>query len=622
MICLKELQKVKLKFCGVTNKEDFSLAAVSKADYIGVIFAKSRRRVSAEDVASWIGSTRFRKGQKVSGIFVNASAEEIIKTVQESGIDVVQCHGTETPELLDEVKYKTGVRVFKTIHHKEGAEKLISTYAQAADGFVIDTKVSGAWGGTGTSFDWQAVPGYMKEAKKHHKECLIAGGVIPENVRELIKYKPGGVDVSSGIETNGRKDEHKMAQMEAQVKGTYTFPDEFGRFGDFGGKYVPETLMNALEELEEAYSEIKNDDEFFEALHQEWKTFSGRPTALTFAENLTKKLGGAKVYLKREDLNHTGAHKINNAIAQALLAKRMGKTKIIAETGAGQHGVATATAAARFGLTCKVFMGKEDMRRQELNVFRMELLGAEVIEVTSGSQTLKDATNEAIRHWVTHVEDTYYLIGSAVGPHPYPMMVRDFQSVIGRESKQQMMEYTGRLPDEIVACVGGGSNAIGMFHPFINDSVSLTGVEAAGKGTETNAHAATLTKGTRGVLHGSLSYLLQDEGGNITEPYSISAGLDYPGIGPEHAHHKDTGRVSYVAVTDKEAMGALKLLSETEGILPAIESAHALASVVKQAPVLGPDKTILVCLSGRGDKDVHTIKSYAEGGTGSHDTAD
>ncbi|WP_245579641.1 tryptophan synthase subunit beta [Alteribacter aurantiacus] len=605
---------MKLKFCGITTKEDFSKAAKSKADYLGVIFAESKRKVTPHQVASWLQHTQLNEDQYVFGVFVNQSVEDIVHTVESTGITAVQCHGNEAPEVLQQIKAKTGVKVFKTIHHKEGAFEKIDEYSHIADGFVIDTKVEGAWGGTGTSFDWNTVPIYMEEASKVEKECLVAGGITPENVDELIRFNPGGVDISSGIETNGRKDEDKMARTEEKVKKTYQYPDEFGRFGDFGGKYVPETLMNALEELESAYNEIKEDDQFFEALHKEWETFSGRPTAMTYAENLTEKLGGARIYLKREDLNHTGAHKINNAIAQAMLAKRMGKTKIIAETGAGQHGVATATAAARFGLTCKVFMGKEDMRRQELNVFRMELLGAEVIEVTSGSQTLKDATNEAIRHWVTNVEDTYYLIGSAVGPHPYPMMVRDFQSVIGRESKEQMKELIGRLPDEIVACVGGGSNAIGMFHPFIDDPVSLTGVEAAGKGTKTNAHAATLTKGTRGVLHGSLSYLLQDDGGNVTEPYSISAGLDYPGIGPEHAHHKDTKRVNYVAVTDEEAMGALELLSVTEGILPAIESAHALASVVKQAPEMERNQTILVCLSGRGDKDVHTIKSYAEGG--------
>ncbi|MFD1636104.1 tryptophan synthase subunit beta [Evansella tamaricis] len=404
--------------------------------------------------------------------------------------------------------------------------------------------------------------------------------------------------------------------MVLTVKKSYHAPDQFGRFGKFGGKYVPETLMYALEELENAFDRVCKDESFFKELHNEWACYSGRPTPLTKADRLSTFLGGASIYLKREDLNHTGAHKINNAIAQALLAKRMGKEQIIAETGAGQHGVASATVAARFGLKCKVFMGEEDMKRQELNVFRMKLLGAEVIPVTSGGRTLKDATNEAIRHWVTHVEDTYYLIGSAVGPHPYPKMVREFQSVIGRESKEQFLNETGKLPDEIIACVGGGSNAIGMFYPFIEDgNVTLTGVEAAGKGTETQEHAATLSKGRVGVLHGSMSYLLQDESGNITEPYSISAGLDYPGIGPEHSHLRDIERVSYEPITDTEALEALKALCHLEGILPALESAHAVAYAIKRAKEMRQEETILVCLSGRGDKDVHTIQREIGEGT-------
>ncbi|UTR17087.1 tryptophan synthase subunit beta [Salipaludibacillus sp. LMS25] len=404
--------------------------------------------------------------------------------------------------------------------------------------------------------------------------------------------------------------------MSKYVNETYQAPDSFGRFGPFGGKYVPETLMYALEELEEAYISIKEDDSFQRKLLNELKEYSGRPTALTYAERLSDHYGGARIYLKREDLNHTGAHKINNALAQGLLAKKMGKSHIIAETGAGQHGVASATVAARFGLSCKVFMGAEDMRRQSLNVFRMRLLGAEVIEVTSGGKTLKDATNEAIRHWVANVHDTFYLIGSVVGPHPYPQMVRDFQSVIGEESKKQITDRLGKLPDEVVACVGGGSNAMGMFYPFLNDDSDLTGIEAAGKGIETDDHAATLSKGRKGVLHGSLSYLLQDDNGNIIEPYSISAGLDYPGIGPEHAHLRDIGRVHYEAVTDKEAMIALEDLCKLEGILPAIESAHALAYVKKEAAKRHKDDIILVCLSGRGDKDVHTIQEVLGGNEG------
>jgi tryptophan synthase beta chain len=381
-----------------------------------------------------------------------------------------------------------------------------------------------------------------------------------------------------------------------------------GRFGAFGGRYVPETLVNALDELEAAYEEAINDPAFLAELSDLLTRYSGRPTPLYFAERLSETLGGARIYLKREDLNHTGAHKINNALAQGLLAKRMGKREIIAETGAGQHGVASATVAARLGLKCKVFMGEEDMKRQKLNVFRMELLGAEVVPVRSGTRTLKDATSEAIRFWVSTVDTTFYIIGSVVGPHPYPKMVRDFQRIIGDETKSQIMEIEGRLPDYLVACVGGGSNAIGMFYPFIEDaSVSLIGVEAAGHGIETKKHAATISKGSRGVIHGTMTYLLQDEFGQIIEPHSISAGLDYPGIGPEHAYLHDSGRAAYHAITDEEALAALRLLCREEGIIPALESAHAVAEVVKLAPTLSRDHIIVICLSGRGDKDVTQI---------------
>ncbi|MCP3030235.1 tryptophan synthase subunit beta [Halobacillus sp. A1] len=388
------------------------------------------------------------------------------------------------------------------------------------------------------------------------------------------------------------------------------FPDIKGRFGDFGGKYVPETLMGPLQELEEALDEAMSDQAFLDEYHHVLKEYAGRPTSLSYADKLSKQLGGAKIYLKREDLNHTGAHKLNNAIGQGLLAKRMGKKKIIAETGAGQHGVASATVAAKFGLECKVFMGEEDIRRQELNVFRMKLLGAEVISVSSGNGTLKDATNEAIRYWVANCEDHFYLIGSVVGPHPYPRMVRDFQRVIGDESKKQFLEVESELPDRIYACVGGGSNAMGMFYPFLQDPCELIGVEAAGKGIDTPEHAATLTKGTPGVIHGSMTYLMQDVNGQITEPYSISAGLDYPGIGPEHAHLFQTKQVRYESITDKEALSALQLLTEQEGIIPAIETAHALAQAFKEAAEMTPEQTILINLSGRGDKDMATLMEH------------
>ncbi len=391
-------------------------------------------------------------------------------------------------------------------------------------------------------------------------------------------------------------------------------PDKNGRYGKFGGRYVPETLMNALFELEEAFDHYTKDEQFNTELRYLLKQYSGRPTPLYYAERLSKHLGGAKIYLKREDLNHTGAHKINNSLAQALLAKRMGKTKVIAETGAGQHGVASATAAALLGLECKVFMGEEDMKRQQLNVFRMRLLGAEVVPVTSGTRTLKDACNETLRYWVSHVTDTYYILGSVTGPHPYPKMVRDFQRIIGDETREQMLNEQGKLPDYVVAAVGGGSNAIGIFYPFLKDeSVRLIGAEAAGKGTETMEHAATMTKGRHGVFQGSLSYVLQDEHGQVLPAHSISAGLDYPGIGPEHAYLKDSGRASYEPITDVEALEALQLLSRTEGIIPALESAHAIAQTMKLAPTLAADQTIVVNLSGRGDKDVEAIMGYLEG---------
>ncbi|QTX31805.1 tryptophan synthase subunit beta [Aminithiophilus ramosus] len=386
-----------------------------------------------------------------------------------------------------------------------------------------------------------------------------------------------------------------------------------GYYGPFGGRYVPETLMAALDELERTYRALRDEAAFQEELAFLLSRFGGRPTPLYFAERLTAHLGGARIYLKREDLNHTGAHKINNALGQALVARRLGKRRVIAETGAGQHGVATATAAARFGLECTVFMGEEDMRRQAVNVERMKLLGSEVVPVTSGTGTLKDATNEAIRHWAATVEETHYIIGSVVGPHPYPMMVRDFQRVIGDEARRQILADEGRLPDVLLACVGGGSNAMGLFYPFLDDPVALVGVEAAGRGVETGEHAATLGAGRVGVLHGSRSYLLQDGDGQVVEAYSLSAGLDYPGVGPEHSFLKESGRARYVSVTDDEAVEAFRLLCRLEGIIPALESSHALAETMKQAPGLA-GKVLVVCLSGRGDKDMESIASYLRKG--------
>ena len=385
-------------------------------------------------------------------------------------------------------------------------------------------------------------------------------------------------------------------------------PDEHGRFGIYGGKFVAETLMSALAELESLYNDLKDDPVFLREFDLDLAHYVGRPSPLYEAERWSDMIGGGRIYLKREDLNHTGAHKVNNTIGQALLAKYMGKKRVIAETGAGQHGVASATVAARLGLECHVFMGEEDVRRQALNVYRMKLLGAEVIPVTSGSKTLKDAMNEALRDWVTNVDNTFYIIGTVAGPHPYPMLVRDFQSVIGREARAQSLAMTGKLPDALVACVGGGSNAIGLFHPFLSDNeVAIYGVEAGGKGVETGEHAAPLSAGIPGVLHGNRTYLVQDENGQIMHTHSVSAGLDYPGVGPEHAWLKDIGRVNYVDATDTEALAAFHRVTRVEGIMPALETAHALAYAEKLAAEMTPDQHIIVNLSGRGDKDILTV---------------
>lgn len=395
------------------------------------------------------------------------------------------------------------------------------------------------------------------------------------------------------------------------MSSSYNAPDAKGLFGPFGGRYVAETLMPLILDLDKEYTAAKNDPAFLEELTYFQKDYVGRPSPLYFAERLTEYCGGAQIYLKREELNHTGAHKINNCIGQILLAKRMGKTRIIAETGAGMHGVASATVAARFGLPCTVYMGSTDIDRQQPNVFRMKLLGAEVIPVQSGTGTLKDAMNEALRDWVTNVADTFYLIGTVAGPHPYPTMVRDFQTVIGKETKQQMLEKQGRLPDSVVACVGGGSNAIGLFYPFIEDkNVQLIGIEAGGHGINTDKHAASLTAGTPGVLHGNRTYLLQDNDGQITEAHSISAGLDYPGIGPEHSWLHEIKRAEYVVINDDEAMEAFQTCCRLEGIIPALESSHALAEAMKRAPTLPKDHLMVVNLSGRGDKDMQTVMSY------------
>jgi len=409
------------------------------------------------------------------------------------------------------------------------------------------------------------------------------------------------VDINNG----GDKD---LIGIDLSTVDWNSFPDEKGHFGIYGGRFAAETLMDAIEELGDAYESLKDNPQFQKDYDDDLRHYVGRPSPLYHAQRWSKELGGAQIYLKREDLNHTGAHKINNTIGQALLAKHMGKPRIIAETGAGQHGVATATIAARLGLECVVYMGEVDVARQAQNVYRMKLLGAEVIPVSSGSKTLKDALNEAMRDWVTNIDNTFYCIGTVAGPHPYPMMVRDFQTIIGREAKEQCLDQTGRLPDALIACVGGGSNAIGLFHEFLPDlDVQMIGVEPAGLGLDTDQHAAPLSMAKPGVLHGNRMYLLADENGQVTEPHSISAGLDYPGVGPEHCFLKDTGRASYVAITDDEAMEAFHALTRIEGIIPALESSHALAYAMKLAPTMSAEKNIIVNLSGRGDKDINTV---------------
>ena len=597
----------KVKICGLM--EEAHAKAAVQADAAGFVFAPSKRRVTIEHAA------RLAKHLPVDtekiGVFVNAELNEIEEAVEKVPLTMVQLHGDETDELVKSI----GVPVIQafSIRTKEDALKLEKSIA---DYILVDAPGADYRGGSGQVFDWSLLEGLEIDFAR----LIVAGGLNPENVSGAVKQlKPFMVDVSSGVETEGRKDVNKIQAFIKQVKGdlmqkTEEQVDKKGFFGRYGGQFVPETLMKAVKELEDAYAEAKNDPEFSKEYHHYLKEYVGREQPLTFAKRLTEAWGGPKIYLKREDLNHTGAHKINNAIGQALLAIRMGKRKIVAETGAGQHGVATATICALLDLECVVFMGEEDIKRQQLNVFRMKLLGARVESVTKGSATLKDAVNEALRYWVANVEDTHYLIGSALGPHPFPTMVRDFQSVIGNETKRQILDLEGRLPDAILACVGGGSNAIGMFYPFIGDeAVRLIGVEAAGEGVDTEKHAATLTKGTEGVLHGAFMKLLQDDAGQVLEAHSISAGLDYPGIGPEHAYLAEIGRVEYKAITDEEALASVITLSRLEGIIPALESAHAVAEAEKAAKSMGPDEILVICVSGRGDKDMATYAEKLEG---------
>jgi tryptophan synthase beta chain len=613
-----------IKLCGFRSLADVEEAIKLDIDAIGFVLVPGRKRTVAKRdlpaLVQWVPRHIW-----TVGVMQNPTLDEICSWLMLAPLTAIQLHGEEMPIFCRQVKETfPNLILIKTFHVSneiKQAEQL-EQYAPWIDVALLDTGTGQNRGGSGKPFDWNQIPAFRERSTALHLPVWVAGGLTVGNVAELVgRYRPDGVDVSSGIETNGEKDAGLMRQFVERVKSmprdVNVKPQkekEKWRFGLFGGRFVPETTMNALIELEAGFREAMKDPGFNAELKALLKQYSGRPTPLTFAGRLTEYAGGARIYLKREDLNHTGAHKINNALGQALLAKRMGKKKLIAETGAGQHGVATATVAALFGLECEIYMGEEDVRRQQLNVFRMELLGAKVIPVTSGTRTLKDATNEALRRWVAEVEHAYYLIGSSVGPHPYPLLVKTFQRVIGDEARAQLLEDEGRLPDDVVACVGGGSNAIGMFTAFLEDeTVRLHGVEAAGKGLDTGCHAAALTKGKPGILHGMYSYFLQDEHGQVTPAHSISAGLDYPGVGPEHAYLKETGRVRYTTATDEEALNAVRLLCRTEGILPALESAHALAEAVKIASKRKRNEIVLVCLSGRGDKDVETIRNEMGG---------
>ena len=584
----------KLKICGLKRLEDIELINKYKPDYAGFVFADSPRKVTYE-LASQM-SEKLDDSIESVGVFVDESIDEIIRLYDDGIIDVAQLHGNEDEDYIRKLKERSGYRL-KIINAIEmSCQKDLLKYDDSlADYLLLD---SGK--GSGKTFDWRLI---RKDLKK---EFFLAGGLNSKNIPEAIReFNPYAIDLSSSLEVDGYKDEDKIKEVMEEMNVNN------GRYGEYGGQYISETLMNELLYLEEQYNHYMNDPEFINELNTLLKEYAGRPSLLYYAKRMTEDLGGAKIYLKREDLNHTGAHKINNVLGQVLLAKKMGKTRVIAETGAGQHGVATATAAALLDMECEVFMGEVDTKRQALNVYRMELLGAKVHSVKSGTKTLKDAVNDAFRDWIANVGDTNYVIGSTMGPHPFPMIVRDFQSVISAEAREQILEIENRLPTAVIACVGGGSNAMGAFYNFIDDEeVQLIGCEAGGKGVDTPYNAAALTNGKIGIFHGMKSIFNQGDYGQIAPVYSVSAGLDYPGVGPEHAYLRDSGRAEYVPVTDEEAVGAFEYLSRMEGIIPAIESAHAVAYAMEIAPKMSEDDIIIICLSGRGDKDVRSIAEY------------
>ena len=587
-----------IKLCGLTREEDIKNANELKPEYIGFVFYdKSRRNVSKAQAKKL--KSMLNPDIKAVGVFVDAPATTVEELFTENIIDVAQLHGNEDENYIKELM-DNNIPVIKTFK-ANSPEEIIKAEKSSADMIMFD-----AGNGEGVQIKDLKLLTYID------RPFILAGGLNQENVANAIEItKPYGVDVSTGIETDKLKDGYKMKQFVKAVREDKQMTGSKGRFGVHGGQYIPETLMNAVIELEEAYNHYKEDPEFNRELTDLLNNYAGRPSLLYYAKKMTEDLGGAKIYLKREDLNHTGSHKINNVLGQALLAKKMGKTRLIAETGAGQHGVATATAAALLGMECVVFMGEEDTKRQALNVYRMRLLGAEVIPVTSGTATLKDAVSEAMREWTSRIDDTHYCLGSVMGPHPFPTIVRDFQAIISRESRAQILEAEGKLPDAVIACVGGGSNAIGSFYHYINDEgVRLIGCEAAGRGIDTFETAATVNTGKIGIFHGMKSYFCQDEYGQIAPVYSISAGLDYPGVGPEHAYLHDIGRAEYVPVTDDEAVEAFEYIAKTEGIIAAIESSHAIAYAKKLAPTMKEDQIIIVTVSGRGDKDCAAIARY------------
>jgi tryptophan synthase beta chain len=597
-----------VKICGITREEDACVAVGLGASAIGFVFWPGSPRCISPERAKAIVD-RLPPLVSTVGVFVDETPGRVRAIAERVGLSAVQLHGEETPEAAT----RLGVRVIKTVRADSQGLEALADWPDSVT-LLVDATDPKLRGGSGLVSDWT-----MAARMAARRPLMLAGGLTPENVAQAIRtVHPIGVDVSSGVESSpGVKDHAEMRRFVEAVRGEASAPlppfgrrdpDARGYFGPFGGRFVPETLMAPVEALEKAYFAARADPAFAVSLADLLSHYVGRPTPLTEARRLSAAAGGARIFLKREDLTHTGAHKINNALGQALLARRMGKSRVIAETGAGQHGVAAATACALLGLRCEVYMGAEDMRRQAPNVARMEWLGARVRRVDGGSRTLKDAINEAMRDWVANVQDTYYLLGSVLGPHPYPLMVREFQSIIGSEARRQVLAQVGRLPDAVVACVGGGSNAIGIFDAFLSDAaVRLVGVEAGGEAPTPGRHAARFAGGSPGVLQGTRTYILQDRDGNIESTHSVSAGMDYAAVGPEHAWLREQGRTEYTLASDDEARQAFRDLAHLEGIIPALESAHAVAAARYVARDVGPDGVVLVNVSGRGDKDLGTM---------------